>query len=78
VLNAENWYRGTTPDGGEVGGPCVINCTNMFEGGTYSFHPGGVHGLMCDGSAHFFNENMDVGVFVQLVTYRGSTPVSGF
>jgi prepilin-type N-terminal cleavage/methylation domain-containing protein len=78
LLNAENWFAGTTEDGGALNGPCVINCTNRHEGGTYSFHAGGVHGLLCDNSVQFFNENMDVGVFVQLVTYRGSTPVGGF
>jgi prepilin-type N-terminal cleavage/methylation domain-containing protein len=37
-------------------GPCVINCHNGWNG-VYSFHPGGINVLSCDGSAHFLKES---------------------
>jgi prepilin-type N-terminal cleavage/methylation domain-containing protein len=73
ILNAENWFRGSSPDGTTVGGSCAINCTNQAETGAYSFHPGGVHVLLTDGSVQFFGENLDVGIFVSLVTIQGAT-----
>ena len=69
--NAENWFAGSAVDGSGAYGPCAINCTNDYGHGTYSFHPGGVHVLLCDGSVHFMSENSDIGVFVNLVTYAG-------
>ncbi|QDU46694.1 hypothetical protein Mal52_52160 [Symmachiella dynata] len=74
VLNAENWFTGSTSGGAA----CAINCTNQSESGTYSFHPGGVHVLLCDGSVHFVNENTSPDVFVGLVTYQGATIVPQF
>ena len=77
ILNAENWFRGSTSDGA-VGGPCAINCTNQAETGVYSFHPGGVNVLLTDGSVQFLGENTDVGIFVSLVTLQGGTYVQPF
>ncbi len=74
VLNAENWFTGNTSGGGT----CAINCTNQPESGTYSFHPGGVHVLLCDGSVHFVSESTSPDVFVGLVTYQGATIVPQF
>jgi type II secretory pathway pseudopilin PulG len=77
VLNAENWFQGSNPDG--IGpGPCAINCTNAAETGVYSFHPNGVQVLLADGSAQFLNENCDIGIFVALVTMQGGTNVAPF
>ncbi len=73
VLNAENWFSGSSPDGTTAVGPCAINCTNAPEMGVYSFHPMGVNVLLTDGSVHFLSENTDVGVFVSLVTIQGGT-----
>jgi len=78
VLNAENWFEGTIADGSAIGGPCAINCSNRPEGSTYSFHPGGVNVLLCDGSARLLNENLNAGVFVSIVTFAGDTPVGEF
>jgi prepilin-type N-terminal cleavage/methylation domain-containing protein/prepilin-type processing-associated H-X9-DG protein len=78
ILNAENWFSGSSPDGGTVGGPCAINCTNQVNCGVYSFHPGGVNVLLTDGSVQFLGENVDVGVFVALVTMQGGTYVQPF
>jgi prepilin-type N-terminal cleavage/methylation domain-containing protein len=77
VLNAENWFQGSNPDGNGPG-PCAINCTNAAETGVYSFHPNGVHVLLVDGSAHFLSENCDIAIFVSLVTMQGGTYVAPF
>jgi len=37
-------------------GPCVINCHNGWNG-VYSFHPGGIDALSCDGSVRFLKES---------------------
>jgi prepilin-type N-terminal cleavage/methylation domain-containing protein len=78
ILNAENWFQGSNPDGTGTVGACAINCTNAVEAGVYSFHPGGVHVLLVDGSTHFLGENVDIGIFVALVTMQGGTYVSPF
>jgi len=78
VRNAENWFYGASSEGFAVGGPCAINCTNLARTGAYSFHPGGVHVLLVDGSTHFLAENVDIGIFVALVTMQGGTYVSPF
>ncbi len=78
VLNAENWFGGSTSDGAGSPGPCAINCTNAAETGVYSFHPNGVNVLLVDGGVHFLNENVDIGVFVALVTMQGGTYVAPF
>jgi prepilin-type N-terminal cleavage/methylation domain-containing protein len=78
ILNAENWFQGSDPDGTGDAGPCAVNCTNAAETGVYSFHPNGVHVLLVDGSTQFLNENVDVGIFVALVSMQGGTYVSPF
>lgn len=71
-VNAENWFIGKSV-GSTV---CAINCTNAADGGVYSFHPGGVNVLLCDGSVHFFGEDASIATFVSLVTFNGEVPVS--
>ncbi len=71
VLNAENWFDGMTASGT----PCAVNCTNAHESGVYSFHPGGVHLLLCDGSARMLNDTLSLDIFVGLVTFQGETTV---
>jgi prepilin-type processing-associated H-X9-DG protein len=78
VLNAENWFSGSSLDGSKSPGPCAINCTNAAETGVFSFHPNGVNVLLVDGSVHFLGENVDIGVFVALVTMQGGTYVAPF
>lgn len=73
ILNADNWFSGSSAGGTKVGGPCAINCTNRAECGVYSFHPGGVNVLLTDGSVQFLSENVDAGMFVALVTIQGGT-----
>jgi len=78
ILNAENWFRGSSSSGATISGPCAINCTNAAEGGVYSFHPNGVNLLLTDGSVQFLSENTDIGIFVSLVTIQGGTYVQPF
>ena len=78
IRNGENWFHGSSSDGTTVGGPCAINCTNQARTGVYSFHPMGVHVLLTDGSVHFLSENVDVGIFVGLLTYQGGVAVDEF
>jgi len=78
VLNAENWFGGSSANGTTVGGPCAINCTNKYGTGVYSFHPLGVNLLLTDGSVQFLSENTEIGVFVSLVTIQGGTYVEPF
>jgi prepilin-type N-terminal cleavage/methylation domain-containing protein len=39
--------------------PCVPGPTNSNTAAARSRHPGGVHGLLSDGSVHFFNDAID-------------------
>jgi prepilin-type N-terminal cleavage/methylation domain-containing protein len=50
--------------GGRSGGDCVINCTNKWN--YYSFHTGGVHAALCDGSVTFLSENINKDLFFDL------------
>ena len=66
---------GSTADGIRCqGGICLINCSSNNE--LYSFHPGGVNVLFCDGSVHFFKESMDPHTFVTLITRAGGEIIS--
>lgn len=48
------------------GGNCMMNCSN--DGEIYSFHPGGAHGLRCDGSVQFMAAQMNGITLVRMVT----------
>jgi prepilin-type N-terminal cleavage/methylation domain-containing protein len=76
--NAENWFRGSSVDGAVDGGPCVINCTNKNGDGAYSFHVGGIHIVLADGSVRFVSESVDNGTFVDLITPNGGTVTGEF
>ena len=60
------------------GGPCAINCTNEDDAGFYSFHPGGVNILMCDGSTRFLSDRISVATFMRLITPQGGIPLGEF
>jgi prepilin-type N-terminal cleavage/methylation domain-containing protein/prepilin-type processing-associated H-X9-DG protein len=81
ILNGEEWFGGSLFDGTPgaftgSGGPCAINCTNARTNGLYSFHTGGTHILLVDGSVRFISANIDVGIFAGLVT-RGKGEIVG-
>lgn len=78
ISNAENWLKGSSVDGALSGGPCAINCTNRSGEGTYSFHVGGIHLLMADGSVRFLSENIAITTFADLLTPRGGTVTGEF
>ncbi len=58
-------FAGTT----QGGGGCHTNCSNNNE--VYSFHSGGANHVFADGSVRFISANMDIRLFVRLITMRG-------
>jgi prepilin-type N-terminal cleavage/methylation domain-containing protein len=66
----ENWVNGTGFSGPPTGdgGLCPINCSNRKSAGLYSWHTGGAHITLCDGSARFLNQNIDIFIFAGLIT----------
>lgn len=77
VILGENWLRGTGANGvpGADGGPCPINCSNLRGDGYHSFHTGGTHGLLADGSVRFINENIAALTLAGLITRsKGEVP----
>lgn len=78
VINGENWMAGSLYDGTGDTGPCVINCTNESGRGTYSFHVGGIHVLLCDGSVRFVSENMRNITFAMLVPPNDGEVIGDF
>jgi prepilin-type processing-associated H-X9-DG protein len=69
-------WKGTAPggtctvdcrNGWDYDGPCVVNCHNGWNA-VYSFHPGGVNTLACDGSVRFVKESVSASVFLAFAT----------
>ena len=66
--------------GGEVGAAWIVNRNNISIWGEvfrlnesnvhgfYSYHPGGLHVSMCDGSVQFLDTAQDINVFVNMMT----------
>jgi prepilin-type processing-associated H-X9-DG protein len=69
--DSDNAYttHGFTPDGTSSPGPCPINCSNDNE--LFSFHPGGAHVLLGDGSVRLVPETTDIRVIGRLLTRAG-------
>ncbi len=72
------WFKGSDLLGSGNEGPCVINCTNLFDYGMYGFHPGGAHVLMGDGTVKFLAQNMSNVVFAEGVTKASGYPNGDF
>ena len=51
-----------------------MNCTNNGE--PYSFHSGGVVVGMCDGSARFIRDSIDIRQFARMVTAQGGEVIT--
>ena len=76
-LSLDGTTRATAdPTGFTIGGRAMINATNVSE--VYSFHVGGSHVLMADGSVRFLSENIDWILMGALVTRAGGEVVSDF
>jgi len=71
-----HFLRNMTTDGLSSGGPCLINCTNHRN--FYSFHTGGVHALLCDGSVQFVSENINTATFWSIYTYSDGQVIGAF
>ena len=72
--NAYNVDRLINNNKTPVGGPpsclwSVVNCGANEE--TFSFHPGGAHLVLCDGSVHFLSESIDALVFTAMMSPDG-------
>lgn len=76
-------------DGTSDQGPCAINCSNArtevshadpnrYAAGLFSYHVGGVHILLADGSVRFISENLSGAVFVSLVSRDGGEVIGEF
>lgn len=77
VLNGENWISGglyansfnpANPAPYLQEGPCGINCTNIRGRSFHSFHTGGAHFGMGDGSVQFFSENTEAKIIAAMIT----------
>lgn len=78
-LNGFNQFNGATQQGTRPGTStnlCMINCTNQYASGFYSFHAGGVNCLFADGSVHFINQNIDFVQLAYMCSYRGNDVVT--
>jgi len=71
------WMYGFEDDGVTTKGPRFINASNKWAN-PYSFHPGGVHAALADGSVRFLGETMDNLVFIGLCTDSGGEVVGDF
>jgi prepilin-type processing-associated H-X9-DG protein len=70
ALVFEHWLQGALYDGSGNGGPCAINCTNIRGNGFHSFHDGGCHFLMADGSVRFVSANLSAQIMAGLITRK--------
>jgi len=62
------FFSGFTHDGLTRFGPCAMNCSNLES--IYSFHPGGAHLLMGDGSVQFVSDTVPVQTIYLMIRCR--------
>ena len=70
-INSRTVTGGTAPSSGA---DSRTSYSRLFG----SFHEGGCHMLLADGSTHFLSENMDLSTYQQLGIRNDSLPVGGF
>jgi prepilin-type N-terminal cleavage/methylation domain-containing protein/prepilin-type processing-associated H-X9-DG protein len=78
-VNVARQVRGYS--GADINNPGLQGCAavNVYnENGLYSFHVGGAHVLMGDGSVRFLSENISSIVLAALITRDGNEPISEF
>jgi prepilin-type processing-associated H-X9-DG protein len=50
---------------------------SWMQSGFSSYHPGGCHFLLADGSVQFHSQNIDANLLAYLTTRAGNEPVTG-
>lgn len=68
-------FRGNFP---ELNLPCAPGPESSNNVASRSRHPGGVHGLLCDGSVQFFSDSIDVALWRSLGWIADGGPAGGF
>jgi prepilin-type processing-associated H-X9-DG protein len=66
---ASPWGRWLSPDCPQFNMDARVNEDNLV--GLFSYHPGGAHAAMCDGSVHLIREGIDPRIIAALVTREG-------
>ncbi|MFO1005749.1 MAG: DUF1559 domain-containing protein [Planctomycetaceae bacterium] len=61
---------------GRPDGTCTINCNNFYN--YYSFHTGGAHFVMADGTVRFISQNVDKTTMNRIFSYGDGSPVGEF
>jgi prepilin-type N-terminal cleavage/methylation domain-containing protein/prepilin-type processing-associated H-X9-DG protein len=60
------------------GGNCLVNCTNFAGTNLYSFHEGGAHIALVDGSVRFISENTDMSTIFRLMAIQDGQVLGEF
>jgi len=81
-LFSAGWHSGSLMDGSwdpvaDVGGICNF-CTNAKHHGFMTFHPGGGHFAMADGTVHFLSENIPHRTLAFMITRENKDPLTTF
>ncbi|MFO1005390.1 MAG: DUF1559 domain-containing protein [Planctomycetaceae bacterium] len=83
LFKGDSWVSGRLIDGTEApgpqgGGPYAVNRSNVNTSGLYSWHVGGAHIALCDGTVRFVSENISAATLSSLVTAAGGEVVGEF
>lgn len=68
-IDTEAAIKNQAPTAGE----CFLNCHNFYT--PYSFHPGGLHAMFCDGSVHYLADDMEFVSWLALVDPKDGNTV---